>query len=291
MMIPKYSLPDDFHQQMHVPGYLRIKDHHGLIQAAYPTYTVFATMLYGSQNYGLHTVDSDVDSKVIILPPFGDFALRQKWFSEEVNLVSGLSAVKDVRAMFENFLKFNINFLECLFAEAVVINPDYAAYWKELQHRRDFLANAHPRKLLHAAAGMAKQKYAALEKPYPSKTDVIRDYGYDPKQLHHLCRLRFFMLRFLRSRDFASSLKPNEQEHRWLMQVKTEPMPLEEARKEAEFAMTGIDNLINEHVNKLDKDPYEAHECKEFYHELSIRLLRDHLYKELSSGKELNLES
>ena len=44
---------------------------------------------------------------------------------------------------------------------------------------------------------MILQKWHAFSHEYPSKIDVIKKYGYDPKQLCHIVRLRMLMERYL----------------------------------------------------------------------------------------------
>ena len=67
----------------------KVEQHHNLVQARYPNYTVIFTSLYGSQNYGLDNKDSDIDTCTFILPPFLDFirgvpAVNNEFDAEDV---------------------------------------------------------------------------------------------------------------------------------------------------------------------------------------------------------------
>lgn len=267
-----------------------VLDHNAAVQAAYPAYTPFATMLYGSQNYNLATPTSDVDTKAIVLPSFGNFALRQKWLSEELTMPdNSLSIVKDIRGMFGNFLKSNINFLECLYTPYVVVNPAYATFHAELAAHRDFIANASPLRVLHAAAGMASQKYHALEKPFESKAAVLAKFGYDPKQLCHLARLRFFMQTYSHTLDFATSLIPTDDQREWIFILKAGTLPLERARAEANFIFNSINAMLTSPTITRFKEPQFGHydEAKSFLDDFTLRLLRAHLVAELAAGAHL----
>lgn len=259
----------------------RVLEHHEYVENFYGEGSVFATMLYGSQNYGLSTPESDVDTKVLLLPNFREFTLNKKWTSTEHAVGDGLSNVKDVRAMFENFLKSNINFLETLFSKFVVWNMTYDDYWQDLQDHRNVVANANPRKLLHAAAGMAAQKYHALEKPFESKVEVLAKYGYDPKQLHHLVRLRHFMAHYLVNTDFELCLKPTEYEFEYLIGLKKYPVCLEEARALANKTLAEVDGFVERANSLFEAEPVTAERAKEYLDNLACELLAEHLKRQL----------
>ena len=44
----------------------------------FPESRIVGVFLQGSQNYGLNTKDSDVDTKCILVPTFNDIALNKK---------------------------------------------------------------------------------------------------------------------------------------------------------------------------------------------------------------------
>ena len=256
-----------------------VSQHYHDIAERYPTSTPFVVMLYGSQNYELDLPTSDVDTKTMLLPSFADFTLNQKWLSTEEVLDTGLSTVKDVRAMCQNFLKSNINFLECLYTRYFMVHGNYTRYWDFLRTHRDFVANANPHKLMHAAAGMASQKYHALEKPFESKAEVLAQYGYDPKQLHHLCRLRLFIIEYLNTHDFGYCLTPPAAQKDYLLSLKTNPIPLEDARREADFAMKSIDELIA-NLPFLPNPP-SSREAADFLDKFCLNIMRDHIINQL----------
>ena len=120
----------------------RVKEHVELVANHYTNHAVFYCGLYGSQNYGLNTADSDVDTKCMVLPPFRDVVLGRKMVSTDLaDPYGALCNVKDVRAMFDNFFKGNVNFVEVLYTDYFSVGVDYLAEAKELRDHRDMVAN------------------------------------------------------------------------------------------------------------------------------------------------------
>jgi predicted nucleotidyltransferase len=161
-------------------------------------YEVFGVFLQGSQNYNLAYEDSDIDTKAIILPSFTDVVLNKKPVSTTIILDSGEHIdVKDIRLMFENFRKQNINFLEILFTRYYKINPKYNSECQMLWEHREEIAHYNNYASVKCIAGMAFEKYKAMEHPYPTLKWKIDKYGYDPKQLHHIIRCEEFLKRYI----------------------------------------------------------------------------------------------
>ena len=246
----------------------------------YGNNNVWATMLYGSQNYGLDTPDSDIDTKTLLLPDPRDVILGTKMVSTDLQISDGgLSNVKDYRAMFQNYLKGNINFIETLYTKYARVNLDYGDLFMKLRSERDLIANCQPRKLIHMAAGMANQKYTAFEKPFESKKEVLEKYLYDPKQLHHLCRLNLFIENYCTNMDFETALSFHTvRQHIYLYDLKTKPLPYEQAVALKERTMVEINNMVEWADAHLPEDNgYE--EAKNFLDNLSVEVFLNFLNK------------
>lgn len=257
----------------------QVNMHYKQVCDKYGAANVWVTMLYGSQNYRLDTEGSDVDTKTMLIPNFKDVVLGHKMASTDMEMPDGsLSNVKDYRAMFQNYLKGNINFVETLYTRYYRVQPSYATEFSILRQNADLVANARPRKLMHMAAGMATQKFTAFERPFPSKLPVLEKYGYDPKQLHHLVRLFYFMEHYLCTMDFARCLDPENYMSCGtvysLRELKTDPLPYQEAVDLNRDTMAAI----NELVAKADKElPEEYHfeEASRFLDTLAVRLFEE----------------
>lgn len=237
-------------------------------------------MLYGSQNYGLDTPDSDIDTKTLLIPRARNVVLGKPMVSTDLQISDGgLSNVKDYRAMFQNYLKGNINFVETLFTKYARVNINYITHFRWLRSERDLIANCQPRKLIHMAAGMANQKYVAFEKPFESKKEVLAKYGYDPKQLHHLCRLKYFIDTYCYSLDFETALTPPKEEFVFLYELKANPLGYDRAVALKDKTMTEINNAVSWADENLPEDNgYEK--AKEFLDNLAVDMFYASIGKE-----------
>jgi len=178
-------------------------------------YEVVGVFLQGSQNYGLATESSDIDTKAIVLPRFAEFVENTSAVStklvldtnDQVHLCGGQNMctfgtgqidIKDIRVMFEVLKKSNINFLEILFTKHRLLNEKYADLMSPLFENCERLAFWNRKALYNSISGMTQQKLAALKHPYPSIIDKINKFGYDPKQLHHIFRQHEVLTRLAR---------------------------------------------------------------------------------------------
>lgn len=224
-------------------------------------HNIFGTFLQGSQNYGLSHAGSDVDTKALVLPSFSDICRnRQPVSRTHVRENNEHIDLKDIRLMFQNWLKQNINMVEILFTPYFVVNPQYRHIWTGLQSMRERIVRYDTGRGINCCAGMAMEKYKALKHPYPSIVDKIEKYGYDPKQLHHILRMMEFIERFfLNGEKFEACLFSEDPD--FLLEVKTVPMSLSIAEEMAKKAMSNIDTMKEQYkgsVSEFDVPEYLA---------------------------------
>ena len=116
----------------------------------------FFVALQGSWNYMLDYEKSDVDTKALILPNFKQIVLNKKVISTTHIMENNEQLdLKDIRVMFENFWKQNINFLEILFTNYVTVNPSYLKEYFELTRMAEDIAHYDEAKALNCMCGMA----------------------------------------------------------------------------------------------------------------------------------------
>ena len=167
----------------------------------------FFVALQGSWNYDLGYEKSDVDTKALILPTFRDIALNKKPISTTHIMENNEHLdLKDIRVMFENFWKQNINFLEILFTKYVVINPAYLDQYFALVDMREDIAHYDVARAVNCMCGMAMEKLHALKKPYPATVADIEKYGYSPKEFHHIIRMYNFLHNYIHGMSFKECL-------------------------------------------------------------------------------------
>lgn len=137
-------------------------------------YKIMFIALRGSQNYNLDDEYSDYDAIAVVLPKMEDFMKRNK-IATKMEFENGECIIQDILIFHENIAKGNMSFIEA-------VQTNYKLGDTKLF--KEYLVN--PRSMY----GMALEKEKALRHPYPSKLKVLEKHGYDPKQLHHIIRLR-----------------------------------------------------------------------------------------------------
>lgn len=221
--------------------------------------------LQGSQNYGMDiytdSYKSDVDTKAIILPSLEDIVLDKSAESYTAILDNKEHIdIKDVRQMFRMFRKQNIAYLELLFTDYYLVNPKYEKYVIQLRDMAENIVAMHPISFYNSIKGMALQKLKALKHPYPNIMDKINEYGYDPKQLHHIIRLYYFLCDYEKTGSFKQALVPStEKKKGHLLRAKLHGYNLESAEEQASDFCKKIkaiaDVMCDEQLELLEKDP------------------------------------
>jgi predicted nucleotidyltransferase len=214
-------------------------------------YEVVFVAHQGSWNYKLGYEGSDVDTKAIILPSFEDIVYNRepKSFTKVLDNNEHID-VKDIRVMFENFKKQNINYLEILFSKFKSINPEYYNLIKPLFDNRELIAHFNKNQALRCMAGMSMEKLKALQHPYPSIVNKIEKYGYDPKQLHHILRMNDFIKRYGNGESFENCLIPKNPDY--LIKIKSSYMPVKNAVELAEKTDADTKKYLDENLTETD---------------------------------------
>lgn len=176
---------------------IEIKRHRETLNAHYRGRAIgMATCLIGSQNYGVDTLDSDIDSLGIFVPAFYSLATNascewEKSFPYSFGIartMSHFSFIKKLRTP-------NITTLEPLYSKVISIGPEYSDLWKELVDARQAIAFVRPKQMYDATMGyigaMAKELYKQTSKNFDKKL------GYNPKALYHLARACRFLEHYL----------------------------------------------------------------------------------------------
>jgi hypothetical protein len=231
----------------------RMREHYERGVELYGESRIVGLFLQGSQNYGLDYENSDIDTKLIITPTLEDIIFNRKPVSTThvMENEEHLDA-KDIRLYIQTFRKQNLNFLEILFTEFKIVNPQYEKMWNVLVEHREEIARYNEFQAIKSMKGIAMEKYHAMEHPYPSKVDIINTYGYDGKQVHHLLRVEDYIERYIKGESYASCLYPRLPEY--LKDVKVGCHSLETARSLADNAIENINKMCNEYLEICSKD-------------------------------------
>lgn len=223
---------------------------------------VVAVMLQGSQNYDLdlYTKEymSDIDSKAIILPSFDDFVYDKKSFSYTYILDNNEHIdTKDIRIMCEMLKKENISYIELLYTDFKIINPEYQDIFNALIKHREMIVEINRNQFIKCITGMAFKKRKALTHPYPNTMDKINKFGYDPKQLYHLARLKEFIERYCNGVPLEKCYKAKNKEYLLALKLGKyeetgEIIPLEKAEQMADIMNEEILSIKNKECTEDD---------------------------------------
>ena len=241
--------------------------------------------LQGSQNYDLAYEGSDVDSKCIILPLFKDIVYNKKPIStthimeneEHIDL-------KDIRLMFDCFRKQNINFIEILFSEYNICNENYKEEWSPMIENRELIARYNPYRAVKCIKGMALEKYHALKHPYPAKKEILEQFGYDPKQLHHIFRMFYFLEGYSQDYSYIDCLKIKNKRKgikQNLLEVKKGKYNLKEAEYIAESMIKNIEFIADNFCSSHNDAPNEK--VENLLGEVKYNILKKAFKKEICS--------
>lgn len=156
-----------------------VKKHYDEALTIFPKERVLGIFYQGSGNYGLDYINSDVDTKCIVLPSLEEICLNKEPKSyTHVRENNEHIDFKDLRKIVVDFKKQNINFLEILFTKYFYINEDYKELWQPMFDNAEAIAKYDNYRFVRATAGMSMEKHKALELDRPSQHDEIVKYGW-----------------------------------------------------------------------------------------------------------------
>ena len=258
----------------------QIDKHYEFACDLYNEKNIVGLFCQGSTNYGLDIETSDIDTKCIVVPSFKDIALMRKPVSTTNILPNNEHCDgKDIRLYMETFRKQNLNFLEILFTPYFVINDLYFTEWMRLVEAREEIAHMNPYRAVKSMQGIAKEKYHAMEHRYPAKAAIIDKYGYDPKQVSHLVRVRDYLDRYIAGEDYEKCLKPSKEFFDLILDLKLCKYGLEDARKIAKEHLDHID-LVSKDLYKRTEEKVDA-SIRELLNDVSYQIMKLSIEKEL----------
>ena len=270
----------------------RVQEHYDYLQSL--GYEVVCVCLQGSQNYGLDEYSdeymSDIDTKAIVLPPLDDFIAAAPPVSTVVIMDNNEHAeVKDIRIMFDMFKKANISYIELLFTEFKIINPEWAEFIEPLFANRELISKYNRNQFLRCIAGMAMEKRKALCHPYPNLIEKIEKYGYDGKQLHHCVRLYNFIERFVNGESLDTCYKVKAPMHNILMNYKKQKdaygneLSQEKAIEICDYYVAEIDKIKDAALTEeevLDKD------AEKLLSRILLKIIKAKMIKDLEASRD-----
>ena len=264
----------------------RVEDHLKESLEFFPENKIVGIFIQGSQNYQLDTPESDVDTKLIVVPSFKDIAMNAKPVSTtHVRANNEHTDWKDVRLYRDCFRKQNLNFVEILFTVDSLVNLLYAEQWNRLKEHREEIVRMNPYRAVRSMMGMALEKWHAMEHHYSSRMDMIERYSYDPKQLHHLLRIRYFLDKYIEGYSYLACMIPDNKTRDMLIRVKSPTNPLytlEEARKIGQETIDHIKKVVEDFCKENPEQ--EDSKMRELLDDVAYEIMRIAVTEELDGG-------
>lgn len=159
-----------------------------------------------------------------------------------------------------------------MFTDFYIIDDAAADEMKELRALNERIAHYNQKAAVKTMVGMAEQKYHAMERDYPSKVEILEKYGYDPKQVHHIVRLREFLERYINGESFKNCLISKHKAY--LLRIKKGEFSLLDARQIAQTERIKIKTISDVFLEKeIDID----NEVEEKMNDIMIRLFKKKL--------------
>lgn len=240
----------------------RLREHLAYFKETY-SQDWFVIALQGSQNYGIADEESDIDSKILVIPQLEDIIFNRKPISNTLEMPDNNEHVdcKDIREYFKIFRKSNINFVEILFTDYWIVNNQYQDLWLTLRQNAEELARMNRFAAVSCMGGMAHEKFKAMTHEYPSRMHMIEKFGYDPKQLSHLVRIFYFVQMYINNTPYIDCIYPKDESIRnFLLQLKRDGNGLDK-QSAIDYASTivdAIDTIVTkfrlDHYNHMDEE-------------------------------------
>ena len=99
----------------------RLQEHYIEALQLYPQNRIIGVFLHGSANYGLDVENSDIDTKLILVPNLKEVCFSMP-ISKEYHMENDEHCeVKDIREIIKNFRKQNINCIEIFILNIVLL--------------------------------------------------------------------------------------------------------------------------------------------------------------------------
>lgn len=227
-------------------------------------YNVWGIFLKGSQNYNLdiytEEYKSDFDFMAFVIPSFNELysgkAESTLQFRE-----NGTTEIKDIRHLHTLIKKANLTAFELLFTEYKIVKSHSFLFGlaEHLLKERFML-------FIDSIPKIINNKQKTLFKTTEKRAHLIEKYGYDPKELHHIVRLRYMLEELAKGKSFTESIWYNEGVTRdILISIKNPSSPIDKMTVNSiSTAATVVADEMVQKINKADF-PLKDDACNELY--------------------------
>jgi hypothetical protein len=192
----------------------RVLEHYNDALGYFPRERIVCLTLAGSQNYGLDMEDSDVDTKLIVVPTFEDIAMnKQPVSTTHIRQNNEHISFHDVRLYIPTLKKGNINFVETLFSKYSIVNPIYMPEWNRLIDAREEIARYDVVRAIHAMRGNVYSTYNRIFNATDNRVEAIAKFGYSPKDFYIIQRIEESIMRYMAGEPYADCIVSKQDEY------------------------------------------------------------------------------
>ena len=220
---------------------------------------LIGVFLYGSQNYNVHTENSDVDTKAIYVPTLDQLAFGNGKDSTTLYLDNDEHCeLMTISHFVNNLLKQNINFMEVLFTDYCWINPRWEKEWMTMIQPRESIARYSVKQTVVSICGQALH--------------TLKQYdGTDGKKVANSLRMENFLMKYLSRQNYLSCIKLEDSPLRdSILQLKQNLASPEYCLGIAESCKIMFEIYRDEYLNTHEEPNYVV---KEWLHEQTKKFI------------------
>ena len=226
----------------------KVQKHYEYASQNYNKDNIVGIFLVGSQNYGTDLPTSDVDTTLIITPTLEDIYLNKMGKNHTIYLPDSNEqvTVRDIRCLFSEFKKQNINTLEILYTDYCILNDPYKKIWQELLEERENISHYDRKRMVKAIKGNALNTYNRI---YSKEGEISK------KQVANMVRYEYFLKNFINGESYEKCLHPEGQAKEYIMQIRKGEMGESAMKIISDSTMQALDIIFNAYEQKPEEEP------------------------------------
>lgn len=242
----------------------RIQEHYQYASKNFEKNNIIGIFLVGSQNYGTDLPTSDVDTRLVVAPTLEEIYQNKRGESSTIYLPNTKEQIniKDIRCLFSEFKKQNINSLEILYTDYCIVNELYKSIWQSLIDEREDISHYNKRRAIKAIKGNLFNTYNRM---------YLDNGMINKKQVANLVRYEYFLRNFINGEPYAKCLRPDGQAKEYITQIRTGEMGEASMKIIADSTKQTLEILLNAYELRPDVESEDINVentldklCKEF---------------------------
>ena len=158
---------------------------------------IIGCFLYGSQNYGLDTETSDVDTVVLVIPSFHMIVFDKPEIKTHTYDNGEKIVFKDFRKFINDLRCGRPESIELLFTEYYVLGPKLYNIWYKLRHHREDIVKNCINDLLYTLRHIAENNMRNhVYRATPSTGRMFETHGYNYKISTYIIRIHDLIMQY-----------------------------------------------------------------------------------------------